>query len=747
MLSCLGFRKSRRKRDPSRSRPDEQEPLLPQYHDDTTLQARAHEKLHTYQMLRALAQGYMPSTDQVIVHLQSLLSAQALNPDTPELSDAGRALLRSLRLWLQQFIDVLQHKNSDDQMQDFIWCLGHARLSVGLEGWGARAALARAEADSQATYHSLQTIASLLLSNADFRIFLNDVATVGRDVFHDAAFRLADVSQQVGSQIEPAMEERELLKKQDDDARPAPTRKDLEREVRGVSQVVVEGATDVVEETGHSISEHVDGEEKAALVGRLKRAVLRLRQRPDYADSVSTLALLLQRYAMIYAHAASDTVEALEEDIEINPEADRALRQFWELLASFGDPAAWERLEQAFKTLLEDGRDEPHLDRLIREFASLVQNMLSDPDFFETAESRFAELRDKSKALVTKSSFADDVDRLSFHLRSALESAKQDAHIHKLSRTTRRIADIVSPAGQSVNSQLMADAVHVFVPLLVQAIECLPIPRLEISTPAVDVLLENLLLEPGRSVKHSSFLPYKVHISTQNNVDICKGTFRTSSSLTSLVKLKVSGLSVAADDVGYWMKLHSGMLRWTDEGLAGFHLDERGIDIALEIEVGRERLEEMVTLRNVKVDVHRLGYTLSKSRLACLAWVFKPLIRPVLRRALEVKLCSVISDSLRALNRELVFARERLRATRVAHPGDVWTFLRAVAARPMQPGDPDVEVRAGVWPGAGVFRDRYAPGSLVQLWEREVRPTAQRVREYERGGWRNAIFDVTARRL
>ncbi|KND90888.1 hypothetical protein TOPH_04569 [Tolypocladium ophioglossoides CBS 100239] len=183
----------------------------------------------------------------------------------------------------------------------------------------------------------------------------------------------------------------------------------------------------------------------------------------------------------------------------------------------------------------------------------------------------------------------------------------------------------------------------------------------------------------------------------------------------------------------------------TDEGLASFHLDERGIDITLDIEIGRDRIEEMVSLRGVDVHIHHLDYTLGKSKFACLAWILKPLIRPMVRKAIEAKMAAAIKEGLHFLNRELDFARERLRATRIADPGDLWTFLRAVATRLTPAPDADIETRVSMRPGGGVFRGRFAPGSLVRLWEDEGRDAAQRVHEYERGGWRNEIFDVKTR--
>jgi hypothetical protein len=132
------------------SQDDERVPLLPRYEDDTSLQRQLHQKLHTYQMLRALSKGFMPSTDQAIVNLRSLLAADYLKPDHADLSDSGRAVVHYTRRFLTQVIDVLQHKNTNDQIQDFIWYLAHARISVDAERVGARISKAKKKADTAA---------------------------------------------------------------------------------------------------------------------------------------------------------------------------------------------------------------------------------------------------------------------------------------------------------------------------------------------------------------------------------------------------------------------------------------------------------------------------------------------------------------------------------------------------------------------------------------------------------------------
>jgi len=139
--SCLGFRKDRH---------PEREPLLPQYNDATVLQRRLHQKLHSYQMLRALSKGYMPSNEQLIINLRTLLASDVLNANSGELSDSGRQLVKFAKQWMTQFIELLLHKNSEDQIQDFVWFLTKSRVSIDARDIAQKTANIRAKADTAA---------------------------------------------------------------------------------------------------------------------------------------------------------------------------------------------------------------------------------------------------------------------------------------------------------------------------------------------------------------------------------------------------------------------------------------------------------------------------------------------------------------------------------------------------------------------------------------------------------------------
>ncbi|PYH45829.1 uncharacterized protein BP01DRAFT_338992 [Aspergillus saccharolyticus JOP 1030-1] len=732
----------------------ETEPLLPRYEEDTTLQRRLHQKLHTYQMLRALSDGYMPSTEQVIVNLRTLLASDVLSTQTHDVGSVGRQIIRDCRLWIQVFIEFLKEKNEDDKLQEFLWHLARSRASIDPNQIQQQAHRSRVRADTKAAYDSLRTVGSLLLTNSDFRLFVEDLSTVGRQIFSDTAFSLSSATQQIGEQLKPSEEEIEAVQKPGADEGHTPTGEDLRHEATEVAEIAGNGLARTGKDAVSSAKEHLAGREKEALLYRLKQTVLKLKDRTDYSDSISTLGQLIRRYAQTYVNAASDVVTAAEEDVEVNADLKQAMQQFWVLLQSFGDAEEWKALEQRFETVLQHANTDPEFEKFLSETGSVVQEMLTDPKFFDNAEEKFDELKEKSKEVKTESRFRQDVDAFLVQAKRALRTVPGDKAVANLVNATSKLYKDIWEAYHSRESQLPADLLESFLPLVLRTVQFIPIPRLEISAPEVDLLLESLILEPGRTVNYSSFLPYRMHVTTRNDIDILKKhSKKTATDIKTTFTATVNGLNISASEFGYWIRTHSGpFLRFKDEGVASFFLDKRGVDISLDIEVGRERLEQIFTLRGVRVQIHKLDYKVHRSRWKWLLWLTKPFLKHLVRRVLEKKIAEKIVQAAFALNRELVFARERLRAARIANPQDLASFVRAVLARLKALPESDVEARVGLEPpGEGVFKGVYAPGSLVKVWHQEATRAEEAIEEGDEsrtlaGTWRNEIFDVPVRR-
>ncbi|CAK7213523.1 hypothetical protein SCUCBS95973_001822 [Sporothrix curviconia] len=778
----------------------ERRPLLANGDEETENQRVLHQKLHTYQMVRAMGSGYLPSTAQAVANLRRIVPeqqqqhrSQPHHGSFSDLSPSGRALSQLSTRFVEQLITLLEHKNGGDQIQDFVYCVQRARLDVNVDvdldvgqiqdQMAYRAGMAMTQAN--AAYRSLETVGTLLLTNTPFRLFLTDLTAIGRDVFRDTTLSLADASHQAAKNVDKV------------EAITGPEPAPAADNVAAVTGEVVAGASKVAADARESISAKlVDNDEGARdrLVGRLKQAVGSLRQRPDYSESVSILTMLLQQYVAGYVRAAETVIDAVEEavddvregvsgpNVSTNEQADVALRNFWSFLTAFGDPEAWKQLEKKFHALLDRSKgDNKRVDSFLRAVGRTLEEMLTDPAFFDNFEERIGRLQRQAEDLQdelassstsSSTSIREDMEGLLDQAKATLMSVANDRDVSNLVATSTRIADLLWPSeGSYVNTDLLSDAALVFVPRLVEAIQYIPIPRLEVVSPDVDLLLEGLVLEPGKHTdvqsrttkpQRSSFLPYRLQVQIRNDIDIHKtqvgDRHGSASSVGTAATITIRGLSVAADDFGYVLRVHANPLfRFTDTGKASFHVDERGVDVRLDVDVIRGAADRVMKLKRVHVRIHHLDFSLHQSKVSWLAWLFKPLLRTLLRETLERQLAEAIKENLQKANQEVVFARERLRAAQVATAqsgtstlGSIVPVLRAVFSRfeAWDDENPEVDVSIGIHEGStGVFEGVYAPGSLVRVWREEAVEAQQRIDEdaagrYNRDGWRNKIFDV-----
>lgn len=600
-----------------------------------------------------------------------------------------------------------------------------------------------------AAYESLRTVGSLFLVNADFRLFLQDITTVGRQIFSDGALSISETTHQVGEELKPSEERANAVKGAGADEGLRPSQEDLRQEASEVADIAAQGVSRTGKQAIDKSKEHLTPQAKDTLLYRLKQAVANLRQQPDYSDSISQLTQLVQQYAKSYATAAEEASTAAGEDVSANPGLKQAMQQFWSVAQSIGHPEEWKLLEERFHAVVKHANKDPEFENLMRDFGNTLQQMLTDPSFFGSVTEKMDELKKKAQKISTKSSLGEDTIAFLIQVDRTIQSVSEDSMVSRLTDTTTKICRDAVGGLRDKKHELPTDIAQVFFPILLRYIQYIPILRLELAAPEMDLLVENLILEPGRTVNYSSFLPYRAHVTTRNDINIVKKhAKRTATDLKTTFTATVLGLNISSSEFGYWLRTHAGLFRLKDEGIASFYLDRRGIDISLDVEVGRERLEQIFTLCGVRVVIHKLDYKVHRSKWKFLLWLTKPFLKHLVRRVLEKKIAEQIVTAANVLNRELVFARERLRAARIANPKDLASFVRAVLARMKPPSDSDAEAGIGVdVAGHGIFRGVYAPGSTIKKWKDENRHAQEVIEEGDQSRgmgrtWRNDVFDA-----
>ena len=290
----------------------------------------------------------------------------------------------------------------------------------------------------------------------------------------DTAFSLSDAAEKTGKELELSEQEQKTIAGPGSDETTEISKQQLSTATHETGAVVADEALKVTKDAVSSVQRNVKGDQGETLLYRLKQAILNLRQRTDYSDSVSTISKLIQRYAITYSKAGEALISTAEDDINTNPALDKAIRNFWELLSSFGDRKAWEQLEQKYKQLMTHAQSDPQFEKFMKEIGNAFQSMLMDPDFFDHAQEKIDELREKSLKLGNESKFRDDFEQLLSQAQVTINSLIEDDYVNGLIRATRRIYTTLSPPDRITNPDLLTDSMNIFLPLLIRSIQYLP---------------------------------------------------------------------------------------------------------------------------------------------------------------------------------------------------------------------------------------------------------------------------------
>lgn len=227
-------------------------------------------------------------------------------------------------------------------------------------------------------------------------------------------------------------------------------------------------------------------------------------------------------------------------------------------------------------------------------------------------------------------------------------------------------------ANQKVRQELRRDVISFVLPRILAAIRIIPLPRVELATPMVDVVLDHL------KISSLSFIPDHIAVTNWSGINVvgsdatrARNPFNTrtvggitipavqvSEALTR-TRLKVEGLRISADEIAYYVNAKGPMFfGWQDQGLLTLDVGSKGgvgegLGLDVELEFGEDDVDlpestaTVFRVLDVKVDFPGLNFTITKSR----HWIFnsvvlQPLLGPIVRKVLSIILAQKIKGEL-----------------------------------------------------------------------------------------------------
>ena len=243
-------------------------------------------------------------------------------------------------------------------------------------------------------------------------------------------------------------------------------------------------------------------------------------------------------------------------------------------------------------------------------------------------------LYDKGQFLL-RDRYRDHTDRIIDEIKFLADQFDQDPQNHAFGNAIQKL---FLDLGQDENGKpkfkphLVKDLTNVIIPGIFENTRYVPVPRIEISDPMIDAIVENLVIESN------NLFPNVLEFGTDNYFRL--GRRQNSSKNESKIMIAASGIQMDLRDVAFYVKKKQGFPSITDKGVMDVILGGEGFSFKLAARTANKKdRTHFVAVDTVVVSVKNLQIKMKQSNHKLLFNIAKPLLlkvmRPVVQKVIE----------------------------------------------------------------------------------------------------------------
>ncbi|KAJ5762192.1 uncharacterized protein N7511_005574 [Penicillium nucicola] len=601
-------------------------------------------KLQFFGIYHAFKNSKLPSNKQCDIALNSALSSKALSSPPKELSADGKTLVGDLRNVIEQAKIMLLVKNEGELIQDFIWqaqkiTAGDAQkpnLPINKE---------TGQQDATKAAEGLKTLGTLMVTNGEFRKLLSDAMILIKDIGADASQKAANKvrpSEEDLAQIDHAAEDNVWHEKPNiskEDMKSKFKKNKADKESVASASIAENDSTlssksktkEAADKTKNYLSEKVPKERRDQTIWRLKKMIIEIQGHADYQQAVETLLTMAEQYAGHTKDVSqqggtaargvlkTDSVQAVQSNLRT-------------LIERFANNTSLDSFFNSLNTVYHDAEKDPELRNWFKNIDNLIRKSLREQGFImeEECNRQWNDLYEKGRYLL-RERYRGHTDTIVEETKFLADQFEKDPQNQALAEAFQKLfKDLGRDTDGKVTfkKDLVRDLRDIIVPGIFENVRYVPIPRIEVSDPMVDVVVENLCIESD------NLLPNVVEFGSDNYFRW--GRKKISNKRDNKIMISMSGIQADLRDVSYYIKKKEGFPSITDKGIMDIFLGGEGLSVKIAASTAQKNdKESFVKLDKVNVSIKNMDIKLKKSSHKMLFNTFKPMLFRVVRPALQ----------------------------------------------------------------------------------------------------------------
>lgn len=290
----------------------------------------------------------------------------------------------------------------------------------------------------------------------------------------------------------------------------------------------------------------------------------------------------------------------------------------------------------SLRNIYADADRDPELKNWFKSVNTFIRKCLKEQGYILRDESNeeWNQLYDRGNYLL-RERYRDHTNRIIDETKFLADQFDQDPQNRAFGAAMQKLFQDLGndENGKPVfKKHLLKDISQVIVPAIFEHTRYVPVPRIEVSDPMIDAVVENLVIESD------NLAPNVIEFGSDNYFRW--GRKKISNKHDNKIMISASGVQMDLRDVSYYVKRKQGFPSITDKGVMDIYLGGEGFSFKIAASnAHKSDRQHFAKIDKVTVDVKNLKIKIKQSNHKLLFSIAKPILlmvmRPVIQKVLE----------------------------------------------------------------------------------------------------------------
>ncbi|KAI0819333.1 hypothetical protein BC628DRAFT_1498440 [Trametes gibbosa] len=406
--------------------------------------------------------------------------------------------------------------------------------------------------------------------------------------------------------------------------------------------------------------EYFPEERRDQFIFRLKKVVYECQSHKDYQGSMQWLLNFLEEYAS-HGRTIAEHGKDSHQELSSDPNLQTSLREIRTLLERFANGRSLDTIGDAFRALYADAQEDERLRHWFRDVDAFVREALLQPGYIleDQSTDRANELRDSGRHFYDDK-YKGHFDNLISSVQSWFGAIAEDPLNKQIGNNFAQLAKDLFFDGDGnlkFKPELWADIRQQIIPGFIDQVGYVPIPRIEYTDEAVDLVIENLALS-GKNLFPNLITMEARNFAKLSGYKNIKDEFHHEFTLT------LGQVQADMRDVAFYFRKKTGTPKLTDSGLADILLGGSGLTVTVHLVSADKDRSSVFHVKDVATSIHTLKFAVRDSKHDTLYKLLAPLASGLVKKQLQKAVAAAVRTALEYVDGQLVAVRDQVAQAR-----------------------------------------------------------------------------------